>query len=74
VEVIGGRVEGIAVHIGARIADEARPREVLVSSIVRDLAAGSGIEFEDRDTHSLKGVPGDWRLFAARLSERSRIG
>jgi class 3 adenylate cyclase len=74
VEVIGGRVEGIAVHIGARIADEARPCEVLVSSIVRDLAAGSGIEFEDRGEHALKGVPGNWRLFAARLSDRARIG
>jgi class 3 adenylate cyclase len=74
VEVIGGRVEGIAVHIGARIADEARPGEVLVSSIVRDLAAGSGIDFEDRSLHPLKGVPGDWRLFAARLSDRARIG
>ena len=74
VELIGGRVEGIAVHIGARIADEAKPCEVLVSSIVRDLAAGSGIEFEDRGEHILKGVPGTWRLFAARLSDRSRIG
>ena len=74
VELVGGRVEGIAVHIGARIAAEARPCEVLVSSIVRDLAAGSGIDFEDRGTHTLKGVPGDWRLFAARLSERTRIG
>ena len=74
VELIGGRVEGIAVHIGARIADEAKPCEVLVSSIVRDLAAGSGIDFEDRGVHTLKGVPGEWRLFAARLSDRSRIG
>ena len=74
VEVVGGRVEGIAVHIGARIAAEARPCEVLVSSIVRDLAAGSGIDFEDRGDHALKGVPGDWRLFAARLSDRARIG
>ena len=68
------RVEGIAVHIGARIAAEARPREVLVSSIVRDLAGGSGIEFEERGVHELKGVPGDWTLFAARLSERARLG
>ncbi|MGH2742677.1 MAG: adenylate/guanylate cyclase domain-containing protein [Thermoleophilaceae bacterium] len=74
VEVLGGRVEGIAVHIGARIAAEARPCEVLVSSIVRDLAAGSGIDFEDRGNHALKGVPGDWHLFAARLSDRARIG
>jgi class 3 adenylate cyclase len=74
VEVIGGRVEGIAVHIGARIAAEAKPCEVLVSSIVRDLAAGSGIDFEDRGDHDLKGVPGEWHLYAARLSDRARIG
>src|SRR5918996_116082 len=74
VEVIRGRVEGIAVHIGARIAAEAAPCEVLVSSIVRDLAAGSGIDFEDRGSHELRGVPGDWKLYAARLSDRARIG
>ena len=74
VEIVSGRVEGIAVHIGARIAAEARPCEVLVSNIVRDLAAGSGIDFEDRGTNRLKGVPGEWRLYAARLSERARIG
>jgi class 3 adenylate cyclase len=74
VEVIHGRVEGIAVHIGARVAAAARPREVLVSSIVRDLAAGSGIDFEDRGEHALRGVPGEWRLYAARLGDRARIG
>jgi class 3 adenylate cyclase len=74
VEMVRGRVEGIAVHIGARIAAEARPREVLVSGIVRDLAGGSGIEFEERGVHELKGVPGEWALFAARLSERARLG
>jgi class 3 adenylate cyclase len=74
VEVVGGKVEGIAVHIGARIAAEARPCEVLVSGIVRDLAAGSGIDFEDRGATKLKGVPGEWHLYAARLSERARIG
>jgi class 3 adenylate cyclase len=74
VELVGGRVEGIAVHIGARVAAEAKPCEVLVSSVVRDLAAGSGIDFEDRGNHGLKGVPGDWNLFAARLSDRVRIG
>jgi class 3 adenylate cyclase len=47
---------------------------VLVSSIVRDLAAGSGIDFEDRGTEKLKGVPGEWHLYAARLSDRARIG
>jgi class 3 adenylate cyclase len=73
VEIVGGKVEGIAVHIGARIAAEARPGELLVSSIVRDLAAGSSIEFEDRGVRALKGVPGQWQLFAARLSERAGI-
>jgi class 3 adenylate cyclase len=74
VELIDNRIEGLAVHIGARVAAEAKPCEVLVSSIVRDLAAGSGIDFEDRGEHTLKGVPGQHRLFAARLSERARIG
>jgi pimeloyl-ACP methyl ester carboxylesterase len=66
VELIGDRVGGIAVHIGARVAATAGPSEVLVSGTVKDLVAGSGIEFEDRGSHSLKGVPGRWRLFAAR--------
>jgi class 3 adenylate cyclase len=74
VELVGAKVEGIAVHIGARIADEAGACEVLVSSIVRDLAAGSGIDFEDRGTKKLKGVPGEWHLYATRLSDRARIG
>jgi class 3 adenylate cyclase/pimeloyl-ACP methyl ester carboxylesterase len=74
VEILGGKVEGIAVHIGARIAAEARPCEVLVSSVVRDLAAGSGIGFEERGVRALKGVPGEWRLYAARLGERPRLG
>ncbi|MBI3457486.1 MAG: adenylate/guanylate cyclase domain-containing protein [Candidatus Rokubacteria bacterium] len=63
-EVIGDKVGGIAVHTGARIAGQAGPGEVLVSSTVRDLVAGSGIRFEDRGRHSLKGVPGEWSLFA----------
>jgi class 3 adenylate cyclase len=53
------------VHIGARVAAAARPGEVLVSSTVKDLVAGSGLRFDDRGTHELKGVPGEWRLFAA---------
>ena len=69
VELVAGKVEGIAVHIGARIAAEAQPCEILVSSIVRDLAAGSGIGFEDRGTRALKGVPGEWHLYAARAGE-----
>jgi class 3 adenylate cyclase len=62
-ELIGDRVSGIAVHIGARVASNANPAEVLVSSTVKDLVAGSGIQFVDRGMHALKGVPGDWRLF-----------
>ena len=64
VEVVGDDIAGIAVHIGARVAALAGPGEVLVSSTVRDLVAGSGIEFEDRGLHELKGVPGEWQLFA----------
>jgi pimeloyl-ACP methyl ester carboxylesterase len=63
-EVIGDKVGGIAVHTGARIAAQAGASEVLVSSTVRDLVAGSGIRFEDRGRHSLKGVPDEWSLFA----------
>ena len=58
------RVGGIAVHIGARVAAEAGPGEVVVSSTVKDLVAGSGIAFRDRGAAELKGVPGEWRLFA----------
>jgi class 3 adenylate cyclase len=64
VEIAGERIRGIAVHTGARVAAVAGAGEVLVSQTVRDLVAGSGIEFEDRGVHSLKGVPGEWRLFA----------
>jgi class 3 adenylate cyclase/pimeloyl-ACP methyl ester carboxylesterase len=63
-EIRGDKIAGLAVHVGARIASEAKAREVLVSSTVKDLVAGSGIEFEDRGVHELKGVPGEWRLFA----------
>ena len=64
VEVIGSDVGGLAVHIGARVMARAEPGEVLASSTVKDLVVGSGIDFEDRGTHELKGVPGEWRLFA----------
>jgi class 3 adenylate cyclase len=64
IELIGPGVGGIAVHIGARVAALAGPSEVLVSGTVRDLVAGSGIEFESRGEASLKGVPGQWRLFS----------
>jgi class 3 adenylate cyclase len=62
-ELIGDDVGGIAVHIGARVATSADPGEVMVSSTVKDLVAGSGIQFADRGTHGLRGVPGEWRLF-----------
>jgi pimeloyl-ACP methyl ester carboxylesterase len=63
-EVLDGKVAGIAVSIGARVAAKAAAGEVLVSQTVKDLVAGSGIGFEDRGTAELKGVPGEWRLFA----------
>lgn len=64
-EFVDGKVAGIAVHTGARVAAQAGPSEVLVSSTVKDLVAGSGIEFEERGVHELKGVPGEWQLYAA---------
>jgi class 3 adenylate cyclase len=64
VEVIGSDVGGIAVHIGARILSEAGSGELVVSNTVKDLVVGSGIEFEDRGEHELRGVPGRWRLWA----------
>jgi pimeloyl-ACP methyl ester carboxylesterase len=64
-ELDGQKVRGIAVHTGARIASLAAPGEVLTSSTVKDLVAGSGLRFEDRGVHELKGVPGEWRLYAA---------
>ena len=66
VEIRGKEVTGLAVHIGARVMSSAVASEVLVSSTVKDLVAGANIEFEDRGTHTLKGVPGEWRLFAVR--------
>jgi class 3 adenylate cyclase len=62
--VLEGKVAGIAVHTGARVASHAGPNEVLVSSTVKDLVAGSGITFQDRGAHELAGVPGQWRLYA----------
>lgn len=64
-EAIGEDVGGLAVHIGARVGALAAPREVLVSSTVKDLVVGSGIDFADRGEHALRGVPGTWRLWAA---------
>ncbi len=63
-EIVDGKVAGIAVHTGARVVARARAGEVLVSSTVKDLVAGSDIVFVDRGTHELKGIPGEWRLFA----------
>jgi class 3 adenylate cyclase/pimeloyl-ACP methyl ester carboxylesterase len=60
----GDDVGGVAVHIGARVASLAAPGEILVSGTVKDLVIGSGIEFEDRGSHTLKGIPGEWKLYA----------
>ena len=67
-ELMDGKVGGIAVHIGARVAKEAQPGEVLVSSTVRDLVAGSGLRFRERGSAELKGIPEEWRLFAVERS------
>lgn len=63
-EVRGDDIGGIGVHIGARVSAQAGPNEILVSSTLRDLVIGSGLEFDDRGAHVLKGVPGEWHLFA----------
>jgi DNA-binding SARP family transcriptional activator/pimeloyl-ACP methyl ester carboxylesterase len=65
IEQVGGTATGIAVHIAARVAEAADPGEVLVSSTVKDIVAGSGIAFSERGEHELTGVPGTWRLYAA---------
>ena len=64
IELDGGDVGGIAVHICARVAAAAAAGETLVSSTVKDLVSGAGLSFSDRGAHALKGVPGEWRLFA----------
>lgn len=64
IEVRGDDIAGLAVHIGARVAHDAGAGQVLVSSTVKDLVAGSGIEFDDGGEHELKGVPGRWRLYS----------
>ena len=63
-DLVGDDVAGMAVNIGARVSALAGPGEVLVSRTVKDLVVGSGLEFEDRGSHTLKGVPGDWSLYA----------
>jgi class 3 adenylate cyclase len=69
-EVLGDKLGGIAVHIGARVAAEAAPNEVVVSSTVKDLVAGSGLRFEDRGVRALEGIPGELAPF--RSSTRLR--
>jgi class 3 adenylate cyclase len=66
IELRGDDIGGVAVHIGQRVTALAEPGEVLVSSTVKDLVAGSGLEFDDRGEHELRGVPGTWHLYAAR--------
>jgi class 3 adenylate cyclase len=70
-DMVDGKVEGIAAEIGAQVANKAAPGEVLVSSTVKDLVAGSGIRFEDRGSHRLVGVPGEWQLFAVERGAKS---
>ena len=63
-EVVGDKLAGLAVNVGARVASKAQGGEILVSSTVKDLVAGSDLAFEDRGEHELKGIPGEWRLYA----------
>ena len=69
VEILGEGIGGIAVHIGARVAALGSAGEVLVTRTVKDLTAGSGIEFQGRGMHVLRGVPGEWELFRATVAE-----
>jgi class 3 adenylate cyclase len=73
-EIADGKVAGIAVHTGARVAAQANAGEVLVSSTVKDLVAGSGIPFVERGAYELKGIPGKWRLFALARPELDQRG
>jgi class 3 adenylate cyclase len=70
-ELIDGKMAGLAVHIGARVAATAAPGQVLVSSTVKDLVAGSGIAFEERGEHELKGIPGTWTLHAVLTTQQT---
>jgi class 3 adenylate cyclase len=69
-ELVDGKIAGVAVHIGARVAAEAGPGETLVSQTVRDLVVGSGIEFEDRGPRTLRGIPEPTRLYAVLSPEQ----
>jgi class 3 adenylate cyclase len=64
---MGEKLSGIAVHVGARVASLAAPGQVLVSSIVKDLVAGSGLRFSDHGVYDLKGVPGAWQLYSVNI-------
>ena len=66
VEIHGDGLTGVAVHVAARVAARALDGEVLVTGTVRDLVAGSGLQFEDRGRHALKGIPDDWQIYAVR--------
>jgi class 3 adenylate cyclase len=70
-ETEGTNLGGIAVHIGSRVASAASGGEILVSSTVKDLVVGSGIGFDDRGLHTLKGVPGEWHLFAVHRADEA---
>jgi class 3 adenylate cyclase len=72
-DVVGDDLAGLAVNIGARVGALAEAGEVLVSQTVKDLVVGSGIDFEDRGTHTLKGVPGEWRLYASQASRQPAV-
>jgi class 3 adenylate cyclase len=69
IELAGDRIRGLAVHIGARVGALARSGEVLVSSTVKDLTAGSGLQFEDAGEHELKGIPDQWHLYRVHLTD-----
>ena len=72
-EILGDDLAGLAVHIGARVSALAGPDEVLLSRTVKDLVVGSGLEFEPRGTHELKGVPGSWEIFALADGRRPKV-
>jgi class 3 adenylate cyclase len=72
-EAMGDDLGGLAVHIGSRVAAKAEAGEVLVSSTVKDLVVGSGLEFADAGEHELKGIPGTWRLFRVDRGDRTPV-
>lgn len=73
IQLIGDDITGLAVHIASRVTDLAGPGEVLASSAVRDLSAGSGVGFVDRGAHTLRGVPHDWRIFEASVGASAEL-